>query len=148
MERGSSSQQLEIQVQMTKENWNASPSSCLLSMLAAVFDYEGIIMSQDSIIYGYFLSQKIWRKTYLGYIRLLLTSCHNSNVSAGYVAVNKTDNGPNLLESTFQFGNINNGQTRKYQVVMNDTQKIKNNFKRLNEVYKGLEDVQGIQISH
>lgn len=43
MERGSSSQQLEIQVQMTKENWNASPSSCLLSMLAAVFDYEGII---------------------------------------------------------------------------------------------------------
>ena len=38
---------------------------------------------------------------YLGYIRLLLTSYSISGVGARYVAVNKMDNGPDLLESTF-----------------------------------------------
>ena len=51
----------------------------------------------------------------MGYIKLLLTSYSVSGIAVLYVAVNKIDNGCNLLEYTFQFGDISIKKTRKYQ---------------------------------
>ena len=53
-----------------------------------------------------FYSRIFWGKNlvYVNKIKLLLTSYSVSDIGVLYVAVNKIDNGCNLLEYTFQFG--------------------------------------------